>query len=31
MTGPVPFVTEPERVSDATYDKPQFARKLKEA
>ena len=27
---PVPFVTEPERVSDATYDKPQFARKLKE-
>jgi len=30
LTPSVPFVTEPERVSDAAYDKPLFARKLKE-
>ena len=31
LTRPVPFVTEPERVPDATFDKEMFARKLREA
>jgi predicted GH43/DUF377 family glycosyl hydrolase len=31
LTPPVPFVTEPERVPDAGYDKALFARKLVEA
>jgi predicted GH43/DUF377 family glycosyl hydrolase len=31
LTPPVPFVTEPERVSNATYAKALFARKLQEA
>jgi predicted GH43/DUF377 family glycosyl hydrolase len=30
LTPPVPFATEPERVPNATYDKPLFARKLQE-
>ncbi|HEY3352469.1 MAG TPA: glycoside hydrolase family 130 protein [Polyangia bacterium] len=31
LTPPVPFVTEPERVSNAVYEKGLFARKLQEA
>ena len=31
LTQPVPFVTEPERVPNALYEKPLFARKLQEA
>jgi len=31
LTPPVPFVTEPARVSNALYEKPLFARKLQEA
>lgn len=31
LTPPVPFVTEPERVPNALYEKPLFARKLQEA
>lgn len=31
LTPPVPFVTEPERVPNATYEKPLFCRKLQEA
>ena len=30
LTPPAPFVTEPERVPNAAYDQPLFARKLKE-
>ncbi len=30
LTPPVPFATEPERVPNAAYDKPLFARKLEE-
>ena len=30
LTPPVAFATEPERVPNATYDKPLFARKLQE-
>ncbi|MDD2764109.1 MAG: glycoside hydrolase family 130 protein [Opitutaceae bacterium] len=31
LTPPVPFVTEPDRVPNAAYEKPLFARKLQEA
>ncbi len=31
LTQPVPFVTEPDRVLNAIYEKPLFARKLQEA